>query len=123
MDSIQQLDNSLKSQNGNCLNKHVEQLLIECLSKGYIKEYRKEPKYQAIGFEQSQFNPDFEITLKDGSIIVIDNTTSIRSDRMKQKQWDALGIKSCFEYNGETILTYVVIPDKENLGSADTRET
>lgn len=122
-DSIHKLDNSFKSTNGNALNKYVEQILIEYALLGYIKKFIKEPKYRMPGFEQTQFNPDFEITLLDGSIIVIDNTTTIRSDRMKQKQWDSFGVKAYFESIGETILSYVVIPNKEDLGSEDTNST
>ena len=103
-DSIHKLDNSFKSTNGNALNKYVEQILTEYASLGYIKKFIKEPKYRMPGFEQTQFNPDFEITLLDSSIIVIDNTTTIRSDRMKQKQWDSFGVKAYFESIGETIL-------------------
>lgn len=123
INSIQTLDNSLKSTNGNTLNKYIGDKLLEFVSLGYINGFIREPKYTMPGYEHPQFNPDFEITLLDGSIIIIDNTTTVRSDRIKQKQWDSFGIKSYFTSINESILYYVVIPDKENLGSKQTNST
>lgn len=56
-----------------------------------------EPRYNHPDTTYQQFSPDFEIELNNGEIIIIDNTTTARHDRFKQKQWDAYGVKEHFK--------------------------
>ena len=117
--------NSNKSRNGYNLNKDIRNLMLNRLENNEISNYIYEPKYNFPGYDKSQFSPDGEITLSDGSVLIIDNTTSARHDRFKQKQWDAYGVKKHFSifYPDIKVYYYIVLPDKEHLGSISTRET
>lgn len=116
--------NSLKSKKGYSLNYKVKTLFLDKLKNNEILSYTYEPKYNFPGFENMQFNPDGEIILNDGTIIIIDNTTSARHDRFKQKQWDAYGVKQYFKtYKpNTTVKYYIILPDKDDLGSVSTKE-
>lgn len=114
--------NKLKSVKGSSFNKIIGDILKYHLDNNHIEYFKKEPKYSAPGYTKTQFNPDYEIQLLNGKKIVIDNTTSIRSDRVKQKQWDALGVKSYFKKYGENINYYIVIPNSYSLGTEYTNK-
>lgn len=113
--------NSAKSQNGNDLNALVKSLLVECNRRNLIKDFEYEPRYAHPTTTYPQFSPDFEITLNDNSIIIIDNTTTARHDRFKQKQWDAFGVKEYFRYQNKNVKYYVVLPDNDYIGNTSTR--
>lgn len=113
--------NSAKSQNGNDLNALVKSILVEANRRDLIKDFEYEPRYSHPTTTYPQFSPDFEITLKDNSIIIIDNTTTARHDRFKQKQWDAFGVKEYFKYHKKQVKYYVVLPNNDSLGSPSTR--
>ena len=116
--------NSKKSKNGYDLNKNIKDILLNKLENNKIKNYIYEPKYNFPGYEKSQFSPDGEITLHDDTVLIIDNTTSARHDRFKQKQWDAYGVKKHFSifYPEKKVIYYIVLPDKENLGTSRNKE-
>lgn len=114
--------NSAKSRHGNDLNSIIKDLLNVCKEKGLIKNFVFEPRYSHPSTSYEQFSPDFEITLNDNSIIIIDNTTTARHDRFKQKQWDAFGVKEHFKSYDIAVKYYVVLPDNDNIGSDSTRE-
>lgn len=108
--------NRLKSIVGNAFNRKIRQYL-ENMKEEYIKEYKTEPKYN-----NKQFRADFEIELKNGVLVVIDNTTTIRNDRVNQKQFIAYGVKKHFEAEEKTVKFFVVVPNKEKIGTKKTRE-
>ena len=114
---INQLSNSGRSRRGNALNKEVNLRLIEVLNNNLIKSYTYEPRYSFPGYEKEQFSPDGEIVLNNNTVIIIDNTTSIRHDRLKQKQWDAYGIKNYFKITHPDIEVkyFVILPDIQNI--------
>ena len=116
--------NSKKSRNGYDLNRDIKNIFLNKLENNKIKKYTYEPKYNFPGYENSQFSPDGEIVLNNDCIIIIDNTTSARHDRFKQKQWDAYGTKKYFKtfFPDKEVKYYIVLPDTENLGSNETRE-
>lgn len=116
--------NSKKSRNGYNLNRDIKKIFLNKLENNEIKNYIYEPKYNFPGYEKSQFSPDGEITLNNDTVVIIDNTTSARHDRFKQKQWDAYGIKKHFStfYPDKTVFYYIVLPDKENLGNSNNKE-
>lgn len=116
--------NSKKSRNGYDLNNHVKSILLNKLNNNEVKNYIYEPKYNFPGYEKSQFSPDGEITLNSDTIIIIDNTTSARHDRFKQKQWDAYGVKKHFSmfYPNKKVVYYIVLPDKDNLGNSKNKD-
>lgn len=119
---IHQLSNSGKSNKGYSFNFEVKEILLKLLEKHFIKSYTYEPRYKFPGYEKEQFSPDGEIILNDNKIIIIDNTTSIRHDRLKQKQWDAHGIKKYYSINYpfSEIEYYVIIPNIDNIDNTDT---
>ena len=114
--------NSAKSQNGNNLNAIVYDLLVQAFNSGKIKDFKKEPRYNFPQYTYDQFSPDFEITLNDDSIIIIDNTTTARHDRFKQKQWDAFGIRNHFHALNKEIDYFVVLPNNDSIGNVNTRK-
>ena len=116
--------NAKKSRNGYNLNKDIQNIFLHKLKNNEIKSYTYEPEYNFPGYENMQFKPDGEIILNDDTVIIIDNTTSARHDRFKQKQWDAFGAKQHFKkyYPNVNVKYYIVLPDKNNLGSVATRE-
>jgi hypothetical protein len=114
--------NSAKSRNGNKLNSIVNDLLVQAYNNGKIKDFVTEPRYIFPNHTYAQFSPDFEITLNDDSIIVIDNTTTARHDRFKQKQWDASGIRAYFATLNKSVRYYVVLPNNDSIGNVDTRD-
>lgn len=114
--------NSAKSTHGADLNRKVHTLLKELKRRGLIKNFRKEPRYNYPGHALEQFSPDFEIELTNGEIIIIDNTTTARHDRFKQKQWDAHGVKSHFAAKGIKVKYYILLPDDHEIGNEKSRE-
>lgn len=106
--------NAAKSSHGNSFNKIVEQLFLSLLENKKIKKFISEPRYNYSDKQKKQFSPDGEITLLNGGLIIFDNTTSIRHDRLKQKLWDAYGTKEHFKSKNINIKYYVVIPDEIN---------
>lgn len=114
--------NSAKSLHGADLNRKVYEILERLKRNGLVKNFRREPRYNYPGHASKQFSPDFEIELRNGEIIIIDNTTTARHDRFKQKQWDAHGVKSHFEDKGIKIKYYIILPDDHELGNAKSRE-
>ena len=106
--------NAAKSSHGNSFNKIVEQLFLSLLENKKIKKFISEPRYNYPDKQKKQFSPDGEITLLNGGLIIFDNTTSIRHDRLKQKLWDAYGTKEHFKSKNINIKYYVVIPDQIN---------
>lgn len=109
------LSNKQKAVTGHNFNKSVEKELIMLKNIGIIQDFKKEPKYNYPGFESYQFRPDFEIKLNDNFYIVIDNTNTIRSDRMKQKQWDAHGSKMYWKNKEINIKYFIVIPNLKQI--------
>ncbi|MBN3382928.1 hypothetical protein FC816_00615 [Clostridium botulinum] len=114
--------NSSKSLNGNQLNKKIGILLENFKQQNLIKNYHFEPRYNYPGCEFKQFSPDYEITLSNGDIIIIDNTTTARHDRFKQKQWDAYGTKSHFKGKNKEVKYYIVLPNNDEIGNENSRE-
>lgn len=113
--------NSAKSRNGADLNALIKGLLEEALNKKSITAYRYEPRYNFPTYQETQFSPDFEITLSNGQIIIIDNTTTARHDRFKQKQWDANGVKEHFKAKGKSVKYYILLPNDDTIGNDKSR--
>lgn len=107
--------NAAKSTAGNKFNKYVADLLDDLKLKNKIKEFEKEPRYNHPTKKFPQFSPDGEITLLSDKIIVYDNTTTVRHDRLKQKLWDAYGTKENFQAKGIKIEYFVVVPNELSI--------
>ena len=87
---------------GNNFKEVVSSYLEEMQHHGVIESFSKNIKYS------SQFHAPFVAVLKNNIDVVIFSTTSARSDRIKEDQWDAWGIKSCSK---KTTYCVLVLPD------------
>lgn len=95
--------NSLKSLNGNNLNKRVHNALEDLLLEGLLRTNQKEQGFQGLaGFAEEKIILDSyvettkEYHFSDGVRpfrIGIDNTTVLRKDRFRGKQYEALMLK------------------------------
>ena len=80
-------DNIEKARNGREFEKRLAGNILEPLkSKGVIDDFKFQPVYAGC------FNPDFEVR-KGNKIVVVDTTTTARTDRIKGKQWNAYHAK------------------------------
>lgn len=80
------LDNIEKAKRGRRFENEVKNLLAVLKSRGIVDNYRSQPVYEGC------FRPDFEVHVGD-TIVVIDVTTTVRTDREKGKLWDAYWAK------------------------------
>jgi hypothetical protein len=79
-------NNVEKAKRGADFEAEIEELLVEAQSRKVIDGFRKEPEYSGC------FRPDFEVW-KGDTILLIDATTTARTDRIKGKLWDAYNAK------------------------------
>ena len=113
--------NSSKSINGNKFNETIIGVLSDSEFSMQFS-IKKEPSYAYPGFAIPQFRPDFEI-VHNQFILLIDNTTTIRNDRLKQKQWDANGAKQSLALTSSKPIYYIVVtPSLDQIGSPATRQ-
>lgn len=115
------LSNKRKATRGNQLNKEVRNILLQLVENKTILDIISEPKIRIPGYDISTFNPDIWIIVNKGHYIFIDNTTTIRTDRVKQKQWDAHGIKSAYSTESIKIECFVVVQNWQDIGNEKTR--
>lgn len=122
---IHKKSNSKKAKDGHDFNKQVFLLLKELEKLGLISNVSPEPPYSILPESERQFNPDFSFE-KDGEFIIIDNTTTIRNDRAKQKNFDALGVRTSARHKtknkNQNIRCYIVVPNYDEIGKEKTRE-
>lgn len=115
------ISNTEKSKSGNGFNGEVNNVLMHPKKSGVIKDFTKEPVLTLLTHKNTKIKPDFKIVLNDGVLIFIDNTKTIRTDRVSQKQWDAFRLKSVFS-NKDSMYYYVIVPNKDVIGSNLSRE-
>lgn len=121
-DLIESKSNGKKSRNGRKLEVKIEDTLNSYSKEKKIKSFVVQPKYSHPTTSKKQFRPDFEIELNNGDILILDSTTTARSDRIKGKQWDARGIKEHFSDKGITPTFWVVVPNLDEIGSPSKRK-
>lgn len=79
-------------------------------AKAFVDSYSYQPVYEGC------FNPDFEVRKKN-KIVIVDTTTTARTDRIKGKQWNAFHgkrvAKSKLSLEGKKVevLAFVVVRD------------
>lgn len=110
-----ELDNSDRAQHGYNAKDSLEQIIKDCLSKSYIKEYEKGYRCGYADYDNSQFFCNFLITFQDDVKWIINITTSLR-DRVKMQQWDCYHIKKIVPSIDKSILTY---PDDIKIDELD----
>jgi len=100
-------ENKLKSQRGNDFNHSALLELKKLKTTGFIDNIDIKKKFP---FKEG-FNPQFYVpfmVVKDNKNAAIFPMNTMRSDRNKEKQWDAYGVKNYFKDNIKVI---VVLPD------------
>ena len=90
-----------KSAHGNSFKEAVLNVLKEFKNTGIISTIQMEKKF-------GQFHVPFLVNVQ-GNSVAIFTTTSARSDRIKEDQWDAWGIKNTEGKNTRCVL---VLPDE-----------
>lgn len=104
--------NADKSKHGRSAQDSLEAILKRCMKIGYITQYISEYREGRSGYNSDQFYAPFLITFKDGTKWALFTTTSMRTDRIKGQQWDAVnlkGIDSSIKY------VYLVYPDDVDI--------
>lgn len=99
--------NSSKAQHGAQNQNVLNTMLIECLDKGYISDYQKNFRIgNPDAGNDKQFYAQFMIQFANRTRWVIFSTTSMRTDRIKGQQWDALNLKELDSSITTAILAY-----------------
>ena len=101
------IDNSKKSKAGSFSNSSLKEQLEYLKEKNFILEY----KAKKFGYPQKrkgQFKCDFQISLPNGEDWILFSPSSLTSDRLKTKQWDAEHIKII---DSNVKKAYIVCPD------------
>lgn len=80
------LDNIEKAKHGGEFENEVSRLLSTLQGRGVVDRFTRRPIYSQC------FRPDFEIHVG-GTVLVVDTTTTVRTDREKGKLWDAYWAK------------------------------
>ena len=108
--------NAEKQQHGQSAQNSLENILKRCLSTGYLKQIYNNYRTGKDGYSnKSQFYAPFLIEFHNDTKWALFTTTSMRTDRIKGQQWDALNLK---EIDKNITYVYLVYPDglstKEN---------
>ena len=101
--------NAEKSQHGVNAQNNLENILSYCVDKGYIATYTKNFRTGKDGYSNDeQFYAPFVIEFVDTEKWIIFSTTSMRTDRIKGQQWDAINLK---EIDSSITKAYLVYSD------------
>lgn len=101
--------NADKSRHGKSAQCSLAAILERNVELGYISEFKSEYRIGRKGFSNSkQFYAPFLITFKDNTAWALFTTTSMRTDRVKGQQWDAINLKAL---NTNISQVYLVYPD------------
>lgn len=103
------LSNSEKAKHGRSAHVGMEEILKRCVDAGYLAQVTKNYGIGKAGYKNDkQFYAPFLIVFQDESKWAIFTTTSMRTDRIKGQQWDALNLK---ELDPLITHVYLVYPD------------
>lgn len=105
-------DNREKVMHGLGMKRSLSSAIEELELSGAVIQRVSRPAYGYLDMCQTQFKATEELTFADGSKAIVYTTNSIRSDRVKEQQWDAYNIKRI----DRTInYAWLVVPDDEAL--------
>jgi hypothetical protein len=86
--------NAKKSRHGYNAQNDLENLLMHYKNQGYILNYKKNYKVGREGFtNKKQFYAPFILTFANKEQWILFSTTSLRTDRIKEQQWDSMNLK------------------------------
>lgn len=100
--------NADKLKHGISAQAGLENILKRCLQSKYIISVIANYRTGKTGFINTQFYTPFLIEFTDGTKWALFTTTSMRTDRIKGQQWDALNLK---EINPQITSVFLVYPD------------
>ncbi|MBW7651163.1 MspI family type II restriction endonuclease [Anoxybacillus sp. ST4] len=101
-------ENRHKQEHGEKNKKNLQSLIETYTREGHIAENISPYKTGYPNFDKKQFKLDHLITFRDGEVWGIHTTSTIRTDRAKQIQWDSYHIK---EINQHVNKVYLVFPE------------
>lgn len=106
-------DNGKKSKHGKNARRTMDIAVDELERNHAVKNVKDTPSYGYQGYQSDQFKADKEVTLADDSTVALFSTSSLRSDRVRTKQWQAHNIKqvSRVEY------AVIILPDESAYDS------
>lgn len=112
------LSNSEKAKHGRSAHVGMEEILKRCTDAGYLVQVSKNYGIGKEGYKNDkQFYAPFLIVFSDESKWVIFTTTSMRTDRIKGQQWDALNLKEL-----DPLITHVYLVYPDGLGDKELSE-
>lgn len=101
--------NADKHHHGQSAQNSLESILEHCKQSQYLKSVTKTYRIGKPGYNNnSQFYTPFLIEFQDNTKWALFTTTSMRTDRIKGQQWDAINLK---EIESSIKRVYLVYPD------------
>lgn len=101
--------NSDKFKHGKSAQDSLAIILKRCVDEGYIVQFISEYRIGKEGFSNvRQFYAPFLVVFEDESKWALFTTTSMRTDRIKGQQWDAINLK---EIDPLITRVYLIYPD------------
>lgn len=101
------MENKQKSQRGNAFSDEVLKFLKQMKHEILIDNFELKKFIPFYKGYKPQFYAPFIVTKNKNKVLIFTMTT-MRSDRNKEKQWDAFGIK---HYLGKDVKAFVILPD------------
>lgn len=112
--------NADKQQHGQSAQESLESILEHCKDAGYLKSIIKPFRIGKSGYNNDkQFYAPFLIEFKDETKWALFTTTSMRTDRIKGQQWDAINLK---EIEASIKKVYLIYPDAASGESEFVRQ-
>lgn len=106
---IMAFTNADKQNHGQSAHDSLENILNRCVDIGYLKSLCSNYRIGKEGYSNTkQFYAPFLIEFQDGTKWALFTTTSMRTDRIKGQQWDALNLK---EIDSNITAVYLIYPD------------
>ena len=101
--------NADKAKHGQSAQTSLENILSDCVDMDYISDIKPDYRLGKNGYKNpKQFYAPFAICFEDGTKWILFTTTSMRTDRIKGQQWDAINLK---EIDKNITKAYLVYPD------------
>ena len=103
-------DNQEKALHGWGARKSLANAIDDLKGHGAITEAIARPRYGYVDYSSNQFGGTEVVSLADGSKLLLFSTNSVRTDRVKEQQWDAFNIKAI---DSTIESAWIVVPDED----------
>jgi len=101
------IDNKAKSVKGNEFKNKIRLILSDLHKSKLIDNFESKKRYAGNTNLEPQFYAPFVVESRQQTTILF-TTTSLRTDRIKENQWDAYGIKTAL---GPSVKCILVVPN------------